>query len=587
MTTVRVNQIVKFAQGALLQRPGSNQTLALQLQQHAARRPNHPFLRYERTAYSYADANRLINQHAHAYAALGIKKGDVVALMLENRPAFLFHLFGLHKLGAIASLINTHATGDVLLHALSVCEPAYIVVGSEVLASFASVRPAAARLAPISLDLDPHGPRGDHHDFALFSEHLRDQPDTNPASASRLRLDDVAAYIYTSGTTGLPKPAVIKHARFYRAGRVWGSAAFQLASRDVVYNCLPLYHSNALLLATGSTVTFGATLALSRRFSASRLWQEAREHGATSMIYIGELCRYLMTAPERSSDTQHQIRVAVGNGLRPDLWEAFQQRFGITRVAEFYGATEGNCLTINTSGVVGSVGKLLPGMKLARWDSFTQQLARDAQHRLIAAKPGEPGLLLGRIRPRAEFDGYRDPKASEQKIIRDAFSRGDAWFNTGDLLRMDKRRNLFFVDRMGDTFRWKGENVSTYEVEQVLSKWPAAQEANVYGVAVHGTEGRAGMAALVLENESNFDPEAFKDLVDTTLPAYARPLFVRLRDALETTGTLKLKKTLLQEQGFDPSVIDDELYFLHSEHGRYVRLTPELYGDVMAGRVRL
>ncbi len=587
MAVLQLKQIVKFTQGALLQRPHSNQTLALQLQQHAARHPERPFLRFGRATYSYAEANRLINQHAHAYAALGTKQGDVVALMLENRPAFLWHLFGLHKLGAVASLINTHATGEVLLHALQVCEPTRIVVGSELLYNFDRVRSQAEQLAPIELDVDPDGAMHEHTTLTMFNERVAEQPDENPAQASAQRLDQVAAYIYTSGTTGLPKPALIKHARFYRAGRVWGSLAFRLSSSDVVYNCLPLYHSNALLLATGSVISFGATLALSRRFSATRLWQEAREHGATSMIYIGELCRYLMSAPQGPADKQHSVRVAVGNGLRADLWQDFQRRFGIKRVAEFYGATEGNCLTINTSGLPGSVGKLLPGMKLARWDAATQQLVRNEQGFLISAKAGEPGLLLGRIKPRAEFDGYRDSKASEQKILRDAFRRGDAWFNTGDLLRMDSRRNLFFVDRMGDTFRWKGENVSTYEVEQVLSKWPAAQETNVYGVAVRGTEGRAGMAAIVLEGEDRFDADAFKQLVDTTLPSYARPLFVRLRDALETTGTLKLKKTSLQEQGFDPKLVDDELYFLHAEHDRYVRLTPELYGDVIAGRVRV
>ncbi len=587
MAVLQLKQIVRFTQGALLQRARSNQTLAVQIQQHARRIPERPFLHYGRSTFSYAEANRLINRHAHAYAELGVRAGDVVAMMLENRPAFLWHLFALHKLGAVASLINTHATGEALLHALRVCEPVRIIVGSELWPNIASVHEHVVQIAALELDLDPDSIPPSTSELTLFNERLTRQPESNPECATTYKLDDVAAYIYTSGTTGLPKPALIKHARFYRAGRVWGSVAFRLRSHDVVYNCLPLYHSNALLLATGSVVSFGASLSLSRRFSASKLWQEAREHGATSMIYIGELCRYLMATKPSVADRQHQIRVAVGNGLRPDLWESFQQRFGIARVAEFYGATEGNCLTINTSGLVGSVGKLLPGMRLARWDAATQQLLRDHRGFLVAAKAHEPGLLLGRIRARSAFDGYRDPKASEQKILRDAFRHGDAWFNTGDLLRTDEHRNLFFVDRMGDTFRWKGENVSTYEVEQVLTKWPRAQEANVYGVSVQGTEGRAGMAALVLEEDGTFDAEAFKALVDDTLPTYARPLFVRLRESLETTGTLKLRKTLLQEQGFDPAAVSDELYFLHAELDRYVRLTPDLYQDVICGRVRI
>ena len=272
--------------------------------------------------------------------------------------------------------------------------------------------------------------------------------------------------------------------------------------------------------------------------------------------------------------------------MRPDIWEAFQQRFGIERIAEFYGATEGNCITINLFGKVGSVGRLLPGMTLARWDEESQGFVRDSRGFYIKAKPGEPGILLGKIRPRGEFDGYHDAAASEKKIMRDAFEKGDAWFNTGDLLRADRIGNLFFMDRLGDTFRWKGENVATSEVQEQISKWPPVREVNVYGVQVPGTEGRAGMAALVLADGQAFEPSAFHAHVVEALPSYARPVFVRIMPELATTGTFKLKKTDLQKEGFDPASLRDPLFFLDPAQNAYVPLEASLYEALQSGTLR-
>jgi acyl-CoA synthetase (AMP-forming)/AMP-acid ligase II len=562
---------------ALVYRDASHETLVLQLERHARRRPDHPFLRYESREVTYAQAATQVALHARAHAALGTAAGDVVALMMENRPEFLWHVLGLQKLGAVAALINTNATGEALVHALRVCDPKRVVLGAEVIGQLGEREPEGewrewldARVR-VDVEGDPVA-------------HLR------PAAsegAQRPRLGDVGAYIFTSGTSGLPKPAVIRHARFYRAGRAWGALAFRLAPEDVLYTCLPLYHGNALMLATGSVVTFGATLALSRRFSARAFWDEVRQHRATSFVYVGELCRYLLAAPPDPRDRDHGVRVISGNGLRAELWPLLQRRFGIERIAEFYGATEGNCLTINVGGPVGSVGKMLPGMALARWDFEAGALARDADGRVARARPGEAGVLLGRIRGASRFDGYRDRAASEKKIVRDAFSPGDAWFDTGDLMRVDARRNLFFVDRLGDTFRWKGENVSTLEVEAALARWPGAGEVNVYGVAVGSTEGRAGMAAMVLAGGARFDADGFRRHVDATLPPYARPLFVRLLPRMDTTGTLKLQKGRLQAEGFDPATAGAALFVRHPGEDAFVALDARLHADVVAGRMRL
>ncbi len=579
-----IERTLKLIQGFALYSPSSNQTIAYQLERHAAQRADRAFLLYGERRYSYGEANALINRHAHAYKALGIVKGDVVALVMENRPEFIWHMFALHKIGAVSSLINTHGQGDTLVHALKVCSPKHVIVGSEIWAQFSACRSHMASGVPVDVDMDEENPA--EVDVPVFGRRLTEASSENPSETGQHKLSDQAAYIYTSGTTGMPKAAIIRHHRFFRGGRVWAGAAFRYHPGDVLYNCLPLYHSNSVLLATSSAVTAGITMALSRKFSRTRFWEEIRAQGATSFIYIGELCRYLMNAEPSPTDRQHKVRVISGNGLRPDIWEAFQQRFGIERIAEFYGATEGNCITINLFGKVGSVGRLLPGMALARWDEEGQSFVRDSRGLFIKAKAGEPGILLGKIRPRGEFDGYHDKAASEKKVVHGAFEKGDAWFNTGDLLRTDRAGNLYFMDRLGDTFRWKGENVATSEVQEQISKWLPVREVNVYGVQVPGTEGRAGMAALVLADGHPFDAAAFHAHVVDALPSYSRPLFVRIMPELQTTGTFKLKKTDLQKEGYDPRSLRDPLYFMHPAQNAYVPLEPSLYEAITNGTLR-
>ncbi len=582
-----ITNVRRLVRGLLIYREGSHQTLAWQLERHAARTPERPFLLYGERRYSYGAANAAINRHAHAYRAAGVSGGEVVALLMENRPEQLWHVFGLHKLGAVVSLVNTNLSGELLEHALRVCEPSRIIVGSELWPSFDAIQAGLGDLARVtSLDVDPEQDTPPPDGVPVWGESLSAAPEHDPETTGEQRLADLAAYIYTSGTTGMPKPALVRHERLFRAGAVW-SGALRLRPGDVMYNCLPLYHANALMLATGSVVTAGIAMALARRFSRTHFWDDVRRYEATSFIYIGELCRYLMNNEPSASDRDHRVRVITGNGLRPDIWQEFQCRFGIPRVAEFYGATEGNCITINVANVPGSVGPMLPGMALAKWSEAKNDFVRDARGFLTKAGVGEPGILLGRIGARGRFDGYRDRRETEGKVIRNAFALGDAYFNTGDLLKRDWRHHLFFTDRVGDTFRWKGENVSTTEVQEQISKWPPAIEINVYGVHVPGTEGRAGMAALVLANGQAFDAGSFKAHVDETLPAYARPLFVRLQRAIETTGTFKMKKAELQKQGFDPKATEDRIFLRHPRSQQYEPLDAALYEDVCAGKLQL
>jgi acyl-CoA synthetase (AMP-forming)/AMP-acid ligase II len=582
-----IERTAKLVQGFALFKYESNDTISHQFEQQAARKPSHAFLLYGDERYTYDEANRLVNKHAHAYKKLGVGKGDTVALLLENRPAFLWHLFGLNKIGAVASLINTNLTGDALAHAVKICEPKRVLVGSETWSTVAALHGQLRAVVGDAIDVDQDPENPTPCDAGDWAERLTDASDENPADTSRQTLGDICAYIYTSGTTGLPKAALIPNHRIYRAGRVWSGAAFVYKPDDVLYNCLPLYHSNSVMLATGSVVTAGVTMVLARKFSRTRFWDDARRYGATNFIYIGELCRYLLNTEPSQRDREHKIRSISGNGLRPDIWEAFQQRFGIERIAEFYGATEGNCITVNISGTLGSVGSMLPGMALARWDEDADDFARTPTGFMIPAGPGEKGVLLGKIRPKSTFDGYKDPAATEKKLLRNVFKKGDAYFNSGDMMRRDTMRRLYFVDRLGDTFRWKGENVSTTEVQEQISKWAPVHEVNVYGVAVDGMDGKAGMAALVLGQPGAFDPDAFRDHVDASLPGYARPVFVRLQSQIETTGTLKMKKTDLQKQGFDPAASSDPVYVRHPELGTYVRVDAGLHEELRGGKLRL
>ncbi len=549
---------------------GSNRTLALDFERRGGHRRDgaRACLLYEDQRFSYAEANRIVNRVAHAYRAAGVRKGDVLALLMENRPEFVWHYLAAGKLGVPLALVNTRARGDGLAHALTVCGASHVTVGAECLPALDEVRdrlPAA--LADRWVVGEGDVPAG---------------PDTDPPETAEHRLRDTGAYIFTSGTTGLPKAAVVTHQRMTNLGRVTGGLGWRVAPGDVIYNCLPLFHSNGLLIGLSSALTHGATLALARRFSASRFWSDVHRFEATGFNYIGEMCRYLVNRPPSELDRGHRVRVIVGQGLQADVWTALQERFAIPRIVELYASTEGNIATINLSGEVGSVGRLRFGGKLAKWDFERGDFVRE-QGRLVECGPGETGVLLGPIRKKTPFAGYRsDKKATRAKVVTDAFRDGDAHFNTGDVFRIDAKKNLFFVDRLGDTFRYKGENVSTTEVQEQLVRAPGIAEATVYGVEVPGREGRAGMAAVVLEDGARFDGRAIAAHLDAALPLYARPIFIRVRSSLDTTATMKLAKLALQREGFAPR--DGEPIYVRDEGDRvYEELTPERY-EALAGR---
>ena len=566
-------------------RPDAEISLADFVEERVAAAPHRLAILFEGRKLTNAELEAAANRVARWASAQGIGRGDVVGLLMENRPEFVITWLGLAKLGAVTALLNTNLRGHPLAHSLAVADARHLVVGAELGEALESARAHVTSWPTV------WGTGGAVAGARDLDAELAER---SPAPIDRevrrgLKAADKLFYIYTSGTTGMPKAANISHLRACLMGG-GAAGAQQLGPEDRVYVTLPLYHSAGGVMAAGSALISGGVLVLARKFSARRFWSDCRENEVTSFQYIGELCRYLLHAPEHPDEQRHRVRVCIGNGLRPEIWERFQERFGIPKIIEFYGATEGNVALMNLDGKVGAIGRLprllrsAMGVALIRYDVAKDEHVRGPGGFCIPCRPGEVGEAIGRISALSRFEGYSSPEATEKKILRNVFKTGDAYFRTGDLMRMDDEDYFYFVDRIGDTFRWKGENVSTNEVAEALSVCPGVTEANVYGVAVPGQDGRAGMAALVVD--AGFEPAALAERAARELPAYARPVFLRVLPEIEVTGTFKHRKVELVKEGFDPAAISDPLFFLDGERG-YVPLDAALFGRIARGEQRL
>jgi fatty-acyl-CoA synthase len=508
---------------------------------------------------------------------------------MENRPEFLFVWTGLAKLGVVTALLNTNLGGRALDHALAAARPVRLVVGAECLPQLTTL----SKAPPTHVLRDRSAyelPRGAHDlDAALAA-----RPASNPDARWRkgLQAGDDVLYIYTSGTTGSPKAARLSHLRFLAIGDVL-SVFVDGAPGDVLYDVLPLYHTAGGVMLPALSLFSAATLVIRRKFSATGFWDDVRRYRVTGFQYIGELCRYLLAQPPKPEDRRHGLRFAVGNGLRPDVWPAFRDRFGIPRIHEFYGATEGNVVLMNLDNRVGAVGRVLikpvSNARIIRYDVDRDEHPRDKKGFCVEAARGEVGEMIGRLpftkrMALGRFEGYTSGADSEKKVLHGVFRKGDAWFRTGDLMRQDARGYFYFVDRIGDTYRWKGENVSTQEVAELLAPFPGVQMANVYGARVEGADGRAGMVALLLHEGASFDGKSFYAFVTERLPRYASPAFVRLQPEADLTGTFKLRKVDLQKQGFDPDLVPEPLFARDDAARAYVPLTREIHEAIRGGK---
>ncbi|MCZ7643300.1 MAG: long-chain-acyl-CoA synthetase [Pseudorhodoplanes sp.] len=550
-----------------------------------------PALLSEREHFNYRQLFERSNRYSRWALQHGVAKGEAVCLLMPNRPEFLAIWIGVTRVGGITALLNTNLVGPSLAHCIEVARPKHIIVAAELASHLIGTLPLLKCKPTIWVhgESTQHWPRIDHqieqHDGRALEVHER----------RALTIEDRALYIYTSGTTGLPKAANVNHYRVMLASYGFAGVMGTRAS-DRMYNCLPMYHTVGGLCATGSLLVQGGSVVLRERFSAREFWDDIARNECTLVQYIGELCRYLLNNPPHPNEHNHKLRLACGNGLRPDIWETFRDRFRIPLILEFYAATEGNVMMFNFEGKTGAIGRLPWFMEsrfpvaVVKFDVEKEQPIRGPDGFCIKCDPDEAGEAIGKIvndpnRPSGRFEGYARSEDGEKKILRDVFEEGDAWFRTGDLMRKDRNGYFYFVDRIGDTFRWKGENVSTTEVAEAINAFPGITDTTVYGVHVPGREGRAGMAAIVCEGEC-----VLSDLhahLQRRLPDYARPLFLRIRKSIDVTATFKQKKINLVAQGFDPGQIDDPLFFNDPQTHAFLPLDAALYERIQSGTMRV
>jgi fatty-acyl-CoA synthase len=581
---------------------------ALELTAPIARKPARTFpIVIEELAHRFGDAPALLsdlemltfralfdrsNRYARWALMHEVRKGDTVCLLMPNRPEFMAIWIGICRVGGVVALLNSHLVGRSLAHCIDAAAPRHIIVARELLDVF---RSATLHLSTGTVAWCHGDSAGGMLDITQTIEGLSGEPLAH-AERVEVTIDDRALYVYTSGTTGLPKAAIISHYRLMNWTH-WFAGMMETRPTDRMYNCLPMYHSVGGAVATGAVLVNGGSVVISDKFSARTFWEDIRRNDCTMFQYIGEMCRYLLNAhPPEATALPTRIRLCCGNGLRRDIWEAFQQRFRIPQIVEFYAATEGNITLFNIDGRPGAIGRIPPflahrsRLALVRFNVQTGMPLRDAHGRCVACEPNETGEAIGYISKAnddrgARFDGYTALAETERKILRDVFEPGDAWFRSGDLMRRDEAGFYYFIDRIGDTFRWKGENVATSEVAAAITSFPGVTDANVYGIEIPGSDGRAGIAEIV--STGPIDLSAFRAHILGQLPHYALPVVLRLRPEIDVTPTFKQKKDARSSDCYNPEACLDPLYLHDTERGAYVALDRALYERLQGGRIRL
>jgi fatty-acyl-CoA synthase len=573
----------------IVKNPG--RLLATTIVQAGERLGDAPALLSDDECLTYHALAKRINQYSRWVISQGVTKGDVVCLLMPSRPEYMAIWLGITQVGAIVSLLNTNLTGHSLAHCINLVAPKLIICDTQYMVEVTTAVPGLRAETKIWCYGAPGGEflRLDH-DVQTHSDEVLIDTEHPPVS-----IHDTALCIYTSGTTGLPKAANVSHFRVMQWSH-WFAGVMDVGPADRMYNCLPMYHSVGGVVATGALLVAGGSVVLREKFSSRHFWSDIVRWDCTLFQYIGELCRYLLQAPPTPCEVKHKVRMCCGNGLRNDIWSDFQERFGIPQVLEFYASTEGTFSLFNIEGKPGAIGRIPPFLShrfpvaLVKFDFEKQQPFRNHEGFCVPCDPDEIGEALGKLSARESditrrFEGYTSEEESEKKTLRNVFETGDRWYRTGDLMRKDKKGYFYFIDRVGDTYRWKGENVATSEVSEAICTFRGIKAANVYGVPVPNTDGRAGMAAVVTDDE--FDISTFRTHLIERLPQYAVPLFIRIRRDLDVTSTLKYTKNDLVGEGNDPSTGIDRLYINDAEQKTFVPLDQTLFDRIQAGRVRL
>jgi citronellyl-CoA synthetase len=590
-TLAQVPTLLKLKKGMKPRPLTDKDCFGARVEANASRIPSHSAIVCEGNEVTWSQFNAIANRYAHTFLAEGMQRGDVVSVFMENRIEFLATLVALNKLGVTAGLINTNLTGRPLTHCVSVTESKKCIFGEELCDALDEIKADLNLSEGADYYFVPDSGKVPAPNWSKDIGKLADNETTdNPTDTGQTELGEIALYIFTSGTTGLPKAAVMSNRRYLAGASLAGVAGLKCDERDRVYLCLPLYHTTGLLIGAGSALTSGASMFIRRKFSASNFLKEVREHNCTCFVYIGELCRYLTNTEAQPNDHANPLRAMMGNGMRPDVWMDFKRRFGIDRIVELYGASEGNVAFANLFNKDCTVGMTSSEVALVQYDVHNDQIVRDTAGRCILVEPEQPGLLLGKITEESAFEGYTDSSATEGKILRNALADGDAWFNTGDLMKtMDVGFTLGyahyqFVDRVGDTFRWKSENVSTNEVGEIVNGFEQVKFCNIYGVEIPKADGRAGMAAITLNDaEAELDLSAFSDYVRRELPNYAIPVFLRVQPDIDVTGTFKMLKGDLREQAYNIADFDDPVYVLKQGATEYSVLDGDFLKEIQNG----
>ena len=555
------------------------------IERNAQEYPDNIAIKFEDITLTYKEFNEWVNRYANYFISLGLKKGDVVELMMTNRPEYLMIVYAIGKIGAITSLINIDLREMSLAHCLKLTPGKIIIVGENCYDSFSAVQSDLDLSQDlIKYFLPDQGLISIPDSFVDLSQKVKNFPMDDPLTTMDVKTSDIITYIFTSGTTGFPKATKFAHATLVGAYYGFGHVIGEFTPNDTMYVSLPLFHSNSLAVGCSSAFAGGAALAIGRKFSVNRFWDEIRKYNATAFNYIGEVCRYLMNQPPKPDDSNNPVRVVIGLGLRPEIWTNFKERFNIEKVGEYYSATEAVGAFVNLLNFDRTVGFCLSSYAIVKYDHGTEAPVKNEEGFMERVSLGKSGLLLFQIVGNAKFIGYTDKKATDSKMFQNVFEEGDVWFNTGDLMRDIGNDHAQFVDRLGDTFRWKGHNISTTEVEKVLNIFDQVLLSSVYGVQIPGTDGRAGMAAIVPSSSVNdFDVRGLTEHLKQNLPPYGVPIFLRFKSKLTTTSTFKLKKGKLKQENIDIEKMEDPLYVMLPHESEYIPLTKELYENIQKG----
>ena len=541
------------------------------------KRPNDIAFIFEGVEITWKEADEQTNKYAGFLKSQNINKGDCFAILMDNSPDFLMLLLASFRVGSLAALINTTVSGEGLKHVIGISDVKLITAGASHLEKLSSaLGDSDLKNIPIFGMEDNEKIPDQIEDIKKLSKQFSTFIPYQPI------MKDVAAYIFTSGTTGLPKAALVDHAKLVKGSFAGHFLCFNFNKNDRLYMTLPLYHSTGLILGWAASLRSGCPNVIKSKFSASDFWNDVKKYNVNKFIYVGELCRYLMNLPPSDGDKDNPITQISGNGLRPDIWESFQKRFNINKIVEIYGATEAVGMTINSFGRSGMIGRKRSDSTIIHCNKDDGSPILNSEGFCTKVSEGETGLYIQKISSSAKFQGYLDAQASNKKILQNVFKTGDQYFNTGDLITLHDNNWLSFADRVGDTYRWKSENVSTMEVAAILNNASGVMDCNVYGVQVDSAEGKAGMAAMNVSDEFSFI--SFIEHVNKNLNTFQKPYFLRLTKEMQTTGTFKHQKEDLKKQGFNPSLIKDKLYFLQKDN--YVEIDQALYNRIHSGDER-